>query len=282
MALPYPRYAEPLIWETGTSDPRWLSSLQTQAYRACNPDTRSCTPAAFAAICYTGDCPSRSVLTSLRLAYCLSRISTWQGASPVLTLIFIRFSAIKVNGDNAVASTDATTGANSKTGGMKEELPSSAPTAITATDDNGGGQAPSPVARLCRCPGTTTAPKGGQKRGSLSAERPSLQYDSVLQHRAVPTTPPTAAAAREQQPARNAAQQNAALPFLPTYPSSSLHVSHAHSRRSRRRHADAQPSGRTLLHAQTTHTHTRTLLPACMYNKYVLPHLPTPKHETRV
>ena len=34
--------------------------------------------------------------------------------------------------------------------------------------------------------------------------------------------------------------------------------------------------------AQTTHTHTRTLLPACMYNKYVLPHLPTPTHETRV
>ena len=31
-----------------------------------------------------------------------------------------------------------------------------------------------------------------------------------------------------------------------------------------------------------THTHTRTLLPACMYNKYVLPHLPTPTHETRV
>ena len=31
-----------------------------------------------------------------------------------------------------------------------------------------------------------------------------------------------------------------------------------------------------------THTHTRTLLPACMYNKYALPHLPTPTHETRV
>ena len=34
--------------------------------------------------------------------------------------------------------------------------------------------------------------------------------------------------------------------------------------------------------AQTTHTRTRTLLPAFMYNKYVLPHLPTPTHETRV
>ena len=30
-----------------------------------------------------------------------------------------------------------------------------------------------------------------------------------------------------------------------------------------------------------THTHTRTLLPACMYNKYVLPHLPHPTHTRR-
>ena len=86
--------------------------------------------------------------------------------------------------DNAAASTDATTGATPKTGGMKEELPSSAPTAITATDDNGGGQAPSPVARLCRCPGTITAPKGGQKRGhsALSDRACNMtQYCSTAQ-----------------------------------------------------------------------------------------------------
>ena len=35
-------------------------------------------------------------------------------------------------------------------------------------------------------------------------------------------------------------------------------------------------------HSPHPHPHTRTLLPACMYNKYVLPHLLTPTHETRV
>ena len=58
----------------------------------------------------------------------------------------------------------------SKKNRVKEELPSTAPTASTASQDNGEGKTSSPSARLCSCQGTTTAPKGGQKRGSLNAE----------------------------------------------------------------------------------------------------------------
>ena len=47
---------------------------------------------------------------------------------------------------------------------LKEELPSTAPTASTATQDNGGGKTSSPSARLCSCQGTIASPKKGPQR----------------------------------------------------------------------------------------------------------------------
>ena len=47
---------------------------------------------------------------------------------------------------------------------LKEELPSTAPTASTATQDNGGGKTSSPSARLCSCQGTIAGPKKGPQR----------------------------------------------------------------------------------------------------------------------
>ena len=47
---------------------------------------------------------------------------------------------------------------------LKEELPSTAPTASTATQDNGGGKTSSPSARLCSCQGTIASHKKGPQR----------------------------------------------------------------------------------------------------------------------
>ena len=133
---------------------------------------------------------------------------------------------------------------------VKEELPSTAPTASTATQDNGGGKTSSPSARLCSCQGTIASPKKGPQRARsftsvIGRACNMTQYCSTAQFQQH----------RQQQqhasssPHATAAQQNAALPFRSTISSSNLHVSHAHSRRSRRGHANAQPGRRTLLHA---------------------------------
>jgi hypothetical protein len=84
-------------------------------------------------------------------------------------------------------------------------------------------------------------------RTAIAKQRNERQRQATKEKRAVAAAEMAQVITEQQQPARNAAQQNAALPFLPKGPSNPLHVSHAHSRRSRRGHANAQPGRRTLL-----------------------------------
>ena len=96
--------------------------------------------------------------------------------------------------------------------GVKEELPSTAPTASTASQDNGEGKTSSPSARLCSCQGTIASPKKGPQRARsfTSVVDRACKYDS--HHSDTKFQQP-----RQQQqqasssPHATAAQQNAAL-----------------------------------------------------------------------
>ena len=73
---------------------------------------------------------------------------------------------------------------------LKEELPSTAPTASTASQDNGEGKTSSPSARLCSCQGTIASPKKGPQRArpfTSAIGRAGCTYDSV--HSGLPWVP---------------------------------------------------------------------------------------------